>query len=191
MRYYANSDVTGPDGMKNPLRSKDAKVMKTMCHNALGNFDRPSNEGGNMRRTILFTVSLMVCAFANSQVLTLADIKAKNATQLTASELSELMPGAKVVNRIAGGSTHRWENKPDGTFVASTDGRTSTGGRNAFGTAPGTWRVTDAGKLCVKITWTTSIVEDWCRYVFKAEDMYYAVGRLEDNAATSEFEFGK
>jgi hypothetical protein len=42
----------------------------------------------------------------------------------------------------------------------------------------------------VTIKWPT-ISEDWCRYVFKAGDMYYGVGRREDNATANEFEFSK
>ena len=76
-----------------------------------------------MRRMILFAASMMVCTLASSQELTLAELKTKNATQLTAAELRELLPGAKVVEQTDGGSTHRWQNKPDGTFIASTDGR--------------------------------------------------------------------
>ena len=33
--------------------------------------------------------------------------------------------------------------------------------------------------------------EEWCRYIFKAGDKYYAFGRLEDTAQSTEFEFSK
>ena len=55
-----------------------------------------------MRRTILFAASMTACTFASGQVLTLAELKAKNATQLTAAELRELLPGAKVVEQRCG-----------------------------------------------------------------------------------------
>jgi hypothetical protein len=42
----------------------------------------------------------------------------------------------------------------------------------------------------VTIKWST-VSEGWCRYAFKADDKYYAVGRREDNAAANEFEFSK
>lgn len=69
-------------------------------------------------------------------------------------------------------------------------GRTRPGGRNSYANAEGTWRVTDDGKLCVKIPWPRS-PDDWCRYIFKLGEKYYGVGSLSDEAAASEFEFSK
>ena len=129
-------------------------------------------------------------SLAGAQPTTFAEVKSKNGVQLSAAELRELMPGAKVVNRTPAGSTRHWENKPDGTFSASTDGRGFAGTRNAHASAPGTWRVTDNGRLCVKIQWTRP-VDDWCKYIFKVGDKYYGVNRLDDNAQTMEFEFSK
>ena len=143
-----------------------------------------------MIRSIIAIISLGLCSLASAQVTTLADVKAKNGVQLSAEELKQLMPGAKVVSRTQAGSTRRWENKPDGTFSASTDGRGFAGTRNAYANAPGTWRVTENGRLCVTIKWTAA-VDDWCRYMFKVGDKYYGVPRLDDNAPASEFEFSK
>ena len=143
-----------------------------------------------MRRTILFAASLMVWTFASSQGLTLAELKAKNATQLTAAELRELLPDAKVVELTDGGSTHRWQNKADGTFIASTDGRGSNGGRNSFVTGAGTWQVTEDAKLCITVKWPTN-PEDWCRYVFKADGKYYVVSRQQDTAQARLMEISK
>jgi hypothetical protein len=53
-----------------------------------------------MRRTILFTASMMVFTFASGEGLTLADVKATSAVQLSADDLKQLLPGAKVVNQI-------------------------------------------------------------------------------------------
>jgi hypothetical protein len=141
----------------------------------------------------MFRSLLVACLFGASavaQALTFADLKAKNATQLTADELRELMPGAKVVSRTPTGSTRRWQNKPDGTFSASSDGRGSTGGLNSYASSTGTWRVRDNGTLCVTIQWPKS-PDDWCRYIYKTSDKYYAVGRREDSAIAYEFEFSK
>jgi hypothetical protein len=33
--------------------------------------------------------------------------------------------------------------------------------------------------------------EDWCRYVFKAGNKYYAVGKREDSAIANELGFSK
>jgi hypothetical protein len=83
-----------------------------------------------------------------------------------------------------------WENKPDGTFVASSDGRGSTGGKNVSGTGNGTWKVTPEGRYCVAIQWNR-ISEDWCRLMFKVADKYYGVGKLDEAAIANEFEFSK
>ena len=143
-----------------------------------------------MFRLLMIPLLLGVSSIASAQTLTFADVKARNATQLTADELRELIPRANVVSRMPQGSTRRWQNKPDGTFTASSEARGSSGGRKNYATGAGTWRVRDNGTLCVTIAWQNS-PEDWCRYVFKAGDKYYAVGRREDNAAASEFEFTK
>ncbi len=143
-----------------------------------------------MIRLLLVALSFGICPLLWAQPLTFADVKAKAGTQLTADELRALMPGAKVTSRTIQGSTRYWQNKPDGTFVASSDGRGTSGGRNNMGSAEGTWEVRDNGTLCVKIPWSRS-PEDWCRYMFKVGDKYYGVGRREDNAPASEFEFSK
>ncbi len=143
-----------------------------------------------MFRTILAALPVVACSLAGAQDLTLADVKAKNAVQLSADDLKQLMPGAKVVSRTNAGSTRLWQNKEDGTFVAGSDGRGVSGGRTTPGTGTGTWRVADNGRLCVAIQWTR-INEDWCRYMFKAGDKYYGFGKLDDSAVASEFEFSK
>ena len=143
-----------------------------------------------MLRSRVILILFSASALAGAQTLNFADVKAKNATQLSADDLRTLMPGAKVVSRTSQGSTRTWENKPDGTFTASSDGRGSCGGRNCYAAGTGTWRVQDNGTVCMTIKWPTAS-EDWCRYVFKAGDKYYAVGKREDSAAANEFEFSK
>jgi hypothetical protein len=142
-----------------------------------------------MRRvTILFLFGL--CAvLANAQVLTLADVKGKGAVQLSADDLKQLIPGAKVVSRTDAGSTRRWENKADGTFVASSDS-SGKSGRARPSSGNGTWRVADGGTYCVDIQWNVA-PEKWCRHIFKASDKYYGVGKLEDSAPAHELEFSK
>jgi hypothetical protein len=124
--------------------------------------------------------------------LTLADVKSKNAVQLSASELKQLMPSVKVVRRTNAGSTRMWTNTADGTMVASSDAkRVSSGGRTFASSGPGTWRVTDKGTYCVTIQWSVRTSEEWCRYIFKDGDKYYGFGKLEDTAPANEFEFSK
>lgn len=143
-----------------------------------------------MFRMMVMVLALGVCSSATAQISTYADVKAKSGAQLSAADLNQLMPGAKVVSRTQAGSTRMWENKPDGTFVASSDGRGSTGGKNVSGTGNGTWKVTPEGRYCVAIQWNR-ISEDWCRLMFKVADKYYGVGKLDEAAIANEFEFSK
>jgi hypothetical protein len=143
-----------------------------------------------MLRTFIALLALGFVSSAAAQVGSFADIKAKGGVQLTSAELSQLMPGAKVVSRTPQGSTRHWENKPDGTFVASSDSRGSAGGRTVIASGNGTWKVTDNDRLCVAIQWNRTS-EDWCRYMFKVDQKYYGVGKLDDAAVANEFEFSK
>src|SRR5208282_1713793 len=68
-----------------------------------------------MRKLVLFAIALMFCTFAAGQALTLADVKTKDAVQLGADDLKQLLPGAKVVTKTATGSTRNWENAPGGS----------------------------------------------------------------------------
>jgi len=138
---------------------------------------------------IAVVVSLGICSLAAAQPVTLADAKAKNAVQLSADELKQLMPGAKVVSHTNAGSARTWENNANGALLASSDNRGGTGrARPVAGN--GTWRVEDKGTYCVTLQWNMAN-EEWCRYIFKAGDKYYAFGRLEDTAQSTEFEFSK
>jgi len=141
-------------------------------------------------RSLLALLAFALSPPAGAQVSTLADVKAAKGVQLGAQELRDIMPGAKVVSRTQAGSTRRWQNKADGTFSATSDGRGQSGGRNTYASADGTWRVTEEGRLCVKIAWPRS-PDDWCRYMFRLGDKYYGVGSLSDETPASEFEFSK
>ena len=143
-----------------------------------------------MLRTMVVMVSMGISSAVAAQALTLADVKGKNAVQLSADELKQLMPGAKVVSLTNAGSTRSWENNANGTIVASSDGKAGNSGRARPGSGNGTWRVDDKGTYCVTIQWNMA-AEEWCRYIFKAGDKYYGFGRLEDTARSTEFEFSK
>jgi len=143
-----------------------------------------------MLRTLIALLILGLCSSAVAQVATYADVKAKGGVQLSTAELNQLMPDAKVVSRTQAGSTRTWHNKADGTFTASSDGRGVSGGRQAYATGAGTWKVSDKGQWCVTIQWPR-FPDDWCRYMFKVGDKYYGVGRLDDGAAAMEFELSK
>jgi hypothetical protein len=120
----------------------------------------------------------------------LGEIKAKNAVQLTAADLKELLPGAKVMHKTIDGSIRRWENNTDGTLVASSDASGAGGGRAYRITGSGTWRIDDQGRFCVAIKWNVRS-EDACRYVFKADGKYFGVFKLDDSSPTADFEFSK
>ena len=142
-----------------------------------------------MIRMIVTVVTLGLCTLASAQALSYAEVKAKNGTELSATDLKQLMPGAKVVSRTAAGSTRTWDNKTDGTIVGSSDG--SGGSRRGYrSSGTGSWRLADDGTYCVKIQWNMS-AEDWCRYILKLGDRYYGFGSLDDSAQGMEFEFSK
>jgi hypothetical protein len=126
-------------------------------------------------------------SLAAAQAPNFTELKAQNPVQLSADDLQQLIPGAKVVSVTNTGSTRRWTNKADGTLSASSDGRGGNGGRGYASSAEGTWRLNGQGKWCVKIQWAGAL-DDWCRYMFKAGNKFYGFGRLEDSAPGSEFE---
>jgi hypothetical protein len=140
-----------------------------------------------MFRLTLAAALFALFSLAVAQAPNFTEIKAKNPVQLSADDLQQLIPGAKVVSLTNAGSTRRWTNKPDGTLSASSDGRGATGGRGYASSAEGTWKLDGTGRWCVKIQWTGAL-DDWCRYLFKADGKYYGYGRLQDNAVGSEFE---
>ncbi len=143
-----------------------------------------------MFRTIV-VVLFGLCGVAHAQVLTLADVKAKNAVQLSTDDLKQLMPSAKVVSHTIAGSTRKWENAADGTFVASSDSKGVAAGRTFMSTGQGTWRIADNGTYCATIKWSVRSSEEWCRYIFKVGDQYYGFPTLDDSAQASAFEFSK
>lgn len=145
-----------------------------------------------MLRHIFASLLLVLSVAAQADGLLLNDIRGQNGVQLSADELKQLMPNAKVISYYleGGTSTRRWTNEPDGKFVASSDVRRDISARKAA-TAQGTWHVADNGTYCVTIDWRTR-PENWCRYIFKVGEKYYGVRTVNDGAAVAhEFEFSK
>jgi hypothetical protein len=143
-------------------------------------------------RILLPGVALLAfCWLGGAQGMTLADAKAGQATQLSVGELRQLMPDARVVSRD-GGNTRVWQNKVNGTLVASTDRWDgSSFGREVLNSAAqGTWGIGEEGSYCVSIQWSSE-TEDWCRYIFKLGDKYYGFTTLDKGAMGEEFEFSK
>ena len=141
-----------------------------------------------MFRLIVVALCAGVTSFA-AQAITLGELKARNAVQLSTEELNQLLPGAKVVHTALNGAIRRWEGRQDGTLAASSVSGAASGGRAIPVSGTGTWRV-DNGKFCFAIKWNV-VYEDTCRYIFKADGKYYGVFKLVDTDVASEFEFSK
>jgi hypothetical protein len=101
----------------------------------------------------------------------LRDLEHLSPVTLTRDELLALLPSAKITRTVANGNQHIWTNEPGGKFIISTTNR-ARGGQMT--TAPGTWQVSDDGRFCVLIEWRTVPTEDWCRFLVKTSDGYYA-----------------
>ena len=142
------------------------------------------------------TLSLVMCsmllypAAGLAQQLTMADLK--DPQKLAGDELRQLLTGSKVQNKTSTGSTRRWENNPDGKFVASTDSlgyQGSTTARPSSGR--GSWHISPLDQYCVTIEWRTT-AENWCYFVFKSGDKFYGTTRQGDpSVRVAEFEFKK
>jgi len=143
-------------------------------------------------RLVTVVAVLLLCGIGDGRAVTLADASAGNATLLSVIDLKKLMPGARVVSHTDEGATRVWENKANGTLVASTDSwDASAFGRDVLTSAAhGTWGIGEEGRYCVSIQWSSS-PENWCRYIFRLGDKYYGFLTLEKGAAGSEFEFSK
>jgi len=156
-------------------------VSHSLCRPALG---------GLMLHPILVSVLLSLPLAAQAADLTLNDIKTQNGVQLSADELKQLMPNAKVVSYSAG-STRHWRNEPDGKFIASSDVRRDPNRPGKTTNAQGTWHVGDNGTYCVTLEWPRRS-ENWCRFIFKVGEKYYGVKTVADGTVTAyEFEFSK
>lgn len=112
-------------------------------------------------------VALVVACLATSLVV--AD---EGAVKMTREELLTFLPGARVTHVNSGGSTRVWTNNPDGTLMASSDGKKYGGAFGAPGSSSGSWKVNDEGKYCVSIDWKRE-AENWCSSILKATDGYY------------------
>jgi hypothetical protein len=101
----------------------------------------------------------------------LRDLDALGRVTLSKDELTKLLPDANMSRLNAKGETQRWKNDTSGKFVISSDNRAS-GGRSS--STQGRWNISDDGRYCVLIEWNSVPAEEWCRYILKAGDAYYA-----------------
>lgn len=129
----------------------------------------------------LAALSLFALAWAPAaaqEAAMLRDLDAQGRVTLSKEELTQLLPGAKMSRFTARGNTNAWKNDSDGTFVISSDNRDRAGSNS---TALGKWHISEDGRYCVLIEWRMNPTEEWCRYVVKAGDSYYAT-RSDKNA---------
>ncbi len=156
----------GNDGSSSPVMLKKVSDAESQTLQRLGSLSAPPS------------------------TMLLGDLRAQNGVQLSAADLKQLMPGAKVVHRTEAGSTRDWTNDPEGTFIASSDNGASTVHRRPS-QAKGTWHVGDNGTYCVTLEWRTAS-ENWCRYIFRVGEKFYGVSTIANRAAKAqEFEFNR
>lgn len=123
-------------------------------------------------RLLLLAGLFSTLAFGQSASV-LSDLASQNPVTLTKDELSQLLPDASMSRVTGDGRTQVWKNDPNGTFVISS-GQTTT--------ASAKWHISDDGRYCVQIEWKRAPTEDWCRFILKAGDAYYAT--KSDKTAT-------
>jgi len=146
-----------------------------------------------LRNLALVAVAVLgasaVALAQESSQLKLRDLLAKGAKQLSAEEVQQILPGAKVTSISARGVIRRWENNADGKFVAyGLDPTTTTPLLRNF-QGLGNWRIGDNGKYCVTVDWPKA-TEKWCRILFKLDEKYYGVNSVDDeNIHAHELEF--
>lgn len=141
---------------------------------------------------IIGTLLASLNSQAENAALTLADITAKAAVQVTKEELQALLPGAKVRNIAATGSTRSWTNDAGGSFIASSDNRAGTGAGRHPSSAKGTWQIGAEGTYCVSLEWSRFTTEKWCRYLFKDGAEFWGVRSLADPASeATRFSFSR
>jgi len=119
----------------------------------------------------LSMIFLVPSAFPQEAQL-LQDLESKQPAKLSKDELQQLLPGAKMSSTNSRGNTRAWANDPDGTFTSSNDNHASSHGRPSYG--QGKWRISDDGRYCVVIDWQRADTEQWCRFIIRTTDGYYA-----------------
>jgi hypothetical protein len=119
---------------------------------------------------------LLPCTLASTlaygqEAAVLRDLDAQGRVTLTKEELDQLLPNAKMNRISAKGNTHYWKNDTSGTFIISSDNKDKS---SRSSTAQGKWHIAEDGRYCVLIEWNTVPTEEWCRYIVKSGNDYYA-----------------
>jgi hypothetical protein len=126
-----------------------------------------------------FACSLLLVSPAPAQeaVPVLRDLDDKNPKTLTAEEIKQLLPGAKMKRVTPRGWVNTWTNEPGGQFIVSAFNLNPGMSRSTGGSSSrGKWHMSDDGRYCVLIEWVGNYpTEEWCRYVLQTSDGYYLV----------------
>ncbi len=125
-----------------------------------------------MFQLVFSSCSLVATTLAFGQTPSvMRDLDALRPVTLSKDDLTKLLPDANMSRLNAKGDTQRWKNDSSGKFVISSDNR-NIGGRSS--STQGKWNISDDGRYCVLIEWNSVPAEEWCRYILKAGDAYYA-----------------
>lgn len=133
------------------------------------------------------SLTLVSTLASGETISTVADLDAQSPVVLTREELAQLLPGARVSKLTNRGNTHTWVNDTSGSFVARSDGRSSSG---VAGSAPGKWHISDDGRYCILVEWKGA-PEEWCRVILKAGSGYYAAASDKKTARVLKLEISK
>jgi hypothetical protein len=116
----------------------------------------------------------------------LGDLDALSPEKLTKEQLNQLMPSAKMSRIAPTGSTNTWTNEIDGTLIASTNNKAGLGSGSIASARsysfPGTWRISEDGRYCLIIKWSSIPDENWCRFVFRTAQGYFAAKSDQNKA---------
>jgi hypothetical protein len=140
-----------------------------------------------MFRLLVLSIALALPVVVQAADLLLSDLRARHAVELSADDLRQLMPNARVASVHENGSVRHWKNEPNGKFLASSNVRGKL--KTLPSQGRGTWRVSDDGTYCVTIEWPR-LTENWCKYLFKLDGKYYGVDSVANpHAKALDFEF--
>lgn len=123
------------------------------------------------RFAVLLTPVLVMSLAQAQPAAVVRDLEGLSPVTLSKEELQALLPNAKMSRTVASGNEHIWTNEPGGKFVTSTTNR-ARGGKPT--SVAGTWQISDDGRYCILIEWRTVDTEEWCRFLIKTTDGYYA-----------------
>jgi hypothetical protein len=124
-----------------------------------------------LKLAVVLLASISTLAAAE-EINLVRDLDAQGKEILSQEDLNQLIPKSTFSRVSAAGNTQIWTNDVDGTFIVSSNNIMSKTGIPS--TAPGKWHISEDGRYCVLIEWKTVTTEEWCRYLIKSGDSYFA-----------------